>query len=95
MKSITSFPREVRELEHVMIEMPDGCRLAARIWIPADAEQRPVPAILEYIPYRKRDLTAERDEMNHHYFAGHGYAGVRVARQRRIRWHSDRRIPAH
>ncbi|MDZ7839530.1 MAG: CocE/NonD family hydrolase [Gammaproteobacteria bacterium] len=78
MKTITSFPHEVRELEHVLIEMPDGCRLAARIWMPADAEQRPVPAILEYLPYRKRDLTAERDEMNHRYFAGHGYAGVRV-----------------
>ena len=61
-----------------MIEMPDGCRLAARIWMPAGAERQPVPAILEYIPYRKRDLTAERDEINHRYFAGHGYAGVRV-----------------
>jgi len=78
MKTLTEFPNEVRELENVMIEMPDGCRLAARIWMPADAEQQPVPAILEYIPYRKRDHTAERDEMNHGYFAGHGYAGVRV-----------------
>ena len=61
-----------------MIEMADGCRLAARIWMPDNAEAQPVPAILEYIPYRKRDLTAERDDINHRYFAGHGYAGVRV-----------------
>jgi putative CocE/NonD family hydrolase len=37
-----------------------------------------VPAILEYIPYRKRDFTRARDEPMHHYFAGHGYAAVRV-----------------
>ena len=38
----------------------------------------PVPAILEYLPYRKRDGTYERDAMTHPYLAGHGYAGVRV-----------------
>jgi predicted acyl esterase len=32
-----------------------------------------VPAILEYIPYRKRDGTARRDALTHPYFAGHGY----------------------
>ena len=37
-----------------------------------------MPAILEYIPYRKRDGTAARDETMHPYFAGHGYAAVRV-----------------
>ena len=52
--------------------------LAARIWLPADAEQNPVPAILEYLPYRKRDGTYERDALTHPYLAGHGYAGVRV-----------------
>jgi uncharacterized protein len=48
------------------------------MWRPADAEERPVPAILEYIPYRARDGTRVRDEMLHPYLAGHGYAGVRV-----------------
>jgi putative CocE/NonD family hydrolase len=43
-----------------------------------DAEAEPVPAILEYLPYRRRDGTAERDHMTHPYFAGHGYAAVRV-----------------
>ena len=58
--------------------MPDGCRLAAKLWLPVDAHQNPVPAILEYIPYRKSDGTANRDQVIHAYFAGHGYAGVRV-----------------
>ena len=58
--------------------MPDGCRLAARIWLPEDAEHDPVPAVLEYIPYRKNDLTAQRDVQHHRYVAGHGYACVRV-----------------
>jgi hypothetical protein len=58
--------------------MRDGCRLSARLWLPADAETSPVPAVLEYIPYRKRDFTRVRDEPMHRYFAGHGYAAVRV-----------------
>ena len=33
-------------------------RLAARIWLPLDAQAHPVPAILEYLPYRKDDCTA-------------------------------------
>jgi putative CocE/NonD family hydrolase len=46
--------------------------------MPVDADEDPVPAILEYIPYRKRDFTSARDEPMHRYFAGHGYAAVRV-----------------
>src|SRR5262245_37014916 len=78
MRVVTAFPRRVRRIEHCWIPMPDGCRLAARLWLPEDAESSPVPAILEYIPYRKRDFTRARDEPMHHYFAGHGYAAVRV-----------------
>ncbi|WP_052384098.1 CocE/NonD family hydrolase [Litchfieldella xinjiangensis] len=58
--------------------MRDGARLAARIWLPEVAEQEPMPAIMEYIPYRKRDLTRGRDATNHAYMAGHGYVCVRV-----------------
>ena len=78
MKLRSDFPRRVRRLDHIWIPMPDGVRLAARIWLPEDAEEDPVPAILEYIPYRKNDATAVRDEGIHPYFAGHGYASVRV-----------------
>ncbi|MGH2615164.1 MAG: CocE/NonD family hydrolase [Thermomicrobiales bacterium] len=74
----TEFPRDVRVVENVWIPLGDGCRLAARIWLPIDADQNQVPAILEYIPYRKDDLTASRDAVRHRYFAGHGYASVRV-----------------
>ncbi|TIO74072.1 MAG: CocE/NonD family hydrolase [Mesorhizobium sp.] len=75
---VTDFPRKVREIEDLWIPMPDGVKLAARIWLPEDADADPVPAILEYLPYRKRDGTVERDALTHPYFAGHGYAGVRV-----------------
>jgi predicted acyl esterase len=75
---VTSFPRAVRIIEHALIPLKDGTTLAARIWLPEDAEQNPVPAILEYLPYRKRDGTYERDALTHPYLAGHGYAGVRV-----------------
>ncbi len=74
----TDFPHRVREIENVFIPLADGTRLAARMWLPEDAEARPVPAILEYIPYRKRDFMRARDEPMHHYLAGHGYAAVRV-----------------
>ena len=45
MKTVTEFPRTVREIENAWITLADGCRLAARIWLPEDAEQDPVPAI--------------------------------------------------
>ena len=78
MKIRTSFPHQIREIENCWIPMPDGCRLAARIWLPCDADSHPVPAIIEYIPYRKRDRTRWRDEPMHRYFAGHGYAAIRI-----------------
>jgi len=77
-KVVEEFPEGVRVFENVWIPMRDGVRLAARIWMPSDAEDAPVPAILEYMPYRKRDFTRLRDEPLHHYFAGHGYAGIRL-----------------
>jgi putative CocE/NonD family hydrolase len=78
MKTVTQFPRIIVENPDVGIEMPDGCVLSARIWLPQDAEKVPVPAILEHLPYRKRDGTTARDHLTHPYFAGHGYACIRV-----------------
>ena len=77
MRIRTDLPRAVRELGQVWIPLSDGTRLAARIWLPEDAEEDPVPAILEYIPYRKSDWTWARDATKHPYFAGHGYAALR------------------
>ena len=68
----------MREIPNLWIPLGDGTRLAARLWLPDDAEQDPVPALLEYLPYRKRDGTAERDSLTHPYLAAHGYACIRV-----------------
>lgn len=78
MKTVTNFPRAIREIMTEWIPMPDGTRLAARIWLPMDAESNPVPAVLEYLPYRRRDGTSYRDSITQPYLAGHGYAAVRV-----------------
>lgn len=78
MRVVTEFPRAVVETADTGIVLPDGCRLSARVWMPEDAGANPVPAVLEYIPYRKRDGTLPRDEIMHPYVAGHGYACVRV-----------------
>ncbi|GAA2312506.1 CocE/NonD family hydrolase [Streptomyces hawaiiensis] len=78
MRYVTNLPYETKEEEHVTIPMSDGVRLSAHIWRPTSSDQEPVPAVLEYIPYRKRDLTAVRDSIHHPYLAGHGYACVRI-----------------
>ena len=75
---VDSFPHVVREIEFERIPLSDGVNLSCRYWLPEDALVTPVPAILEYIPYCTRDGTAARDEAMHPYFAGHGYAAVRV-----------------
>lgn len=78
MRHVNDFPRETIEYPDMGIVMDDGCRLSARVWLPADAADDPVPAILEFLPYRKRDGTVARDELTHPWFAGHGYACLRV-----------------
>ena len=74
----TDFPHQVEVHETVWIPLADGTRLAARMWLPAGVEKAPVPAILEYIPYRRRDGTRVRDEPMQAWFAGCGYACLRV-----------------
>lgn len=78
MEVVNRFGRRVEVIENLFITMHDGTRLAARVWMPEDANSEPVPAVLEYLPYRKRDDTRERDSLHHPYIAGHGYASVRV-----------------
>jgi len=68
----------IEEIENLWIPLADGCRLAARVWLPLGARTAPVPAVLEYIPYRKRDFMRARDEPIHRYFALKGYASLRV-----------------
>jgi len=78
LKHTDIFPREIVEFPNMQITMPDGCRLSARVWMPKDAEEKPVPVILEHLPYRKRDGTIVRDQYTHPWMAGHGYACIRV-----------------
>jgi putative CocE/NonD family hydrolase len=68
----------LRTIEHAWVPMPDGTRLAARIWLPEDAETAPVPAILDFLPYRQGDLMAARDAAIYPYLAARGYACARV-----------------
>ncbi|NGX15350.1 CocE/NonD family hydrolase [Wenzhouxiangella sp. XN24] len=76
MRIVEKLPYTIREEANAWIPMPDGTQLAARIWRAQTGT--PVPAIVEYIPYRKRFGTAVRDEIMHRFLAGHGYACVRV-----------------
>ena len=78
MRVRSDLPQPVRTIEHLWIQLPDGCRLAARVWLPEDAERTPVPAVLDAVPYRKGDGTAARDATRYPYIAGHGYACVRL-----------------
>ncbi|MEO0745294.1 MAG: CocE/NonD family hydrolase, partial [Pseudomonadota bacterium] len=70
--------REIEEHPDIGITMTDSTRLSARLWKPVDAGDDPVPLILEYLPYRKRDGTCARDALTHPYFAARGYACLRV-----------------
>ncbi|MDX8496645.1 CocE/NonD family hydrolase [Mesorhizobium sp. VK22B] len=71
-------PLPVTSVENIWIALADGTRLAAKVWLPKDAASNPVPAILDYIPYDKRNGTAVADERMFPYFASHGYASIRL-----------------
>ncbi len=75
---VRDFPHAVRVIENVFIPLADGTCLAAKIWLPDGAEREPVGAVFEFLPYRKGDGTAPRDEVMYRYLAGNGLAGVRV-----------------
>ncbi|CAN5362177.1 CocE/NonD family hydrolase [soil metagenome] len=68
----------VRTVETHWIPMADGRRLAARLFLPVTAGTQPVPLILEYIPYRRRDGTRLGDDEMHLWFAANGFACARV-----------------
>src|ERR1700755_2444616 len=71
-------PRLVRVIDNDWIDLPDGVRLAIRLWVPDDAEAHPVSAILDAVPYRKSDGTAIGDAAWGTYFAARGFAFARV-----------------
>jgi putative CocE/NonD family hydrolase len=76
--SLLAADRGVR-LVQTVIPMPDGVKLAATLYMPADLKRgERVPALLEYLPYRKDDDQILEDYGHHAYFARHGFVGVRV-----------------
>jgi uncharacterized protein len=68
-------PRQIKNLETVWVTMRDEVKLAVRIILPVDAERDPVPAVMTYQPYRRRDLSRGWEERAY-YLASHGYAAV-------------------
>ncbi|MER8184698.1 CocE/NonD family hydrolase [Kitasatospora sp. NPDC094015] len=75
MRHPTSYPHPITR-EDVRIPLPGGELLHGRVWRPVTGER--VPALLEYLPFRLGDGTALRDAERHPWYAGHGYASVRV-----------------
>jgi len=65
-------------IDHLLVPLSDGTRLAAKIWMPESDQETGFPAVLEYLPYRKRDGTASRDDSTYPVFAQAGIVGVRV-----------------
>lgn len=70
-------PGLIEDPDHTIV-LSDGTRLSARLWRPEGSDAAPVPLILEFLPYRKRDGTTARDCLTHPYFAARGYACLRV-----------------
>jgi predicted acyl esterase len=68
--------REIRTIETQWVTMSDGTRIALRIVLPADADMKPVPVIIQNWPYRRRDITRSEDDRLFNYFASHGYACI-------------------
>ncbi len=73
---MTATAQPITDTDDLFIPLPCGTRLAARLWHPQRPD--PVPAVLEFIPYRKRDATLARDEAIHPWMAARGYACLRV-----------------
>ena len=77
-RNLAELPRKITRGDDIFITLSDGVRIAATIWLPVDADADPVPAVLEAVPYRRRDGTIFRDTELHPYVAAHGFAMVRV-----------------
>jgi len=66
------------EVKEAWIPMPDGVRLAASLFMPADLESTAkFPVLLEYLPYRKDESRKDRFAL-FSYFVFRGYVVARV-----------------
>ena len=76
---LTELPHRVRTIDHIWIPLADGTRLAARIWLPEERRARSGAGDPRVPPLPQgRRVRRARRATHHAYFAGHGYAGVRV-----------------
>lgn len=75
--SIAPAQKPAPGMHEVWIEMPDGVRLAADIYLPAAGAAKRYPVLLEYLPYRKTESRA-RNHALYSYFLKHNYAVARV-----------------
>jgi uncharacterized protein len=73
---VEDFPQTVERRDAVVISLADGTHILATLWLPETSEA--VPAIVEMVPYRRRDGTVFRDWGMQPYIAGHGFAYCRV-----------------
>ena len=74
-----NFPHAVREIENEWIPLADGTRLAARLWLPDDAPTATrCRRSSSTSPTASATAPRPRDELIHPWFAGHGYASLRV-----------------
>jgi len=73
-----SEPRYGIKINQAWLEMPDGVRLAADLFMPEGAAQNErFPVLLEYLPYRK-DESRARNYSLYSYFVQRGYIVARV-----------------
>ncbi|MFF7986918.1 CocE/NonD family hydrolase [Streptomyces sp. NPDC007901] len=68
----------IRRVEPFWVPLDDGTRLSARLWLPGHAAARPVGVVLEYLPYRTRDLTRSLDDETGDRLSAGGFAFIRV-----------------
>ena len=66
----------VQVVKNVLIPMRDGIRLAADLYTPDPDPGRPLPVVMEYIPYRKDEVSSGASF--YEYFPQHGYILARV-----------------
>ena len=63
--------QNVKHIHHAMLPLLDDTQLAYRACLPSDADEQPVPAILEFLSYLKNDGTVVRDEITMAQTAAH------------------------
>lgn len=75
----SSLKYEITKLQNIRIPLKDGMELQAHAWIPKKAleGEMKIGALVEYIPYRT-DVTIQRDQIRHTWYAGNGLASIRI-----------------